>query len=131
GRAPRWRSLRFSTDPELTSFVPGRWHHGGGYPPELPPRTGPARAPRSPPPTHRDGPPISLAQRLRRTDTNILPAPRAQIPAHDPFAAHAGGSGERAVRGVSPGHRGRAGSAHRSRASRTSWSRPGLAERLR
>jgi hypothetical protein len=31
----------------------GRWHHGGGYRPELPPRTLPARAPRSPPPTPR------------------------------------------------------------------------------
>ena len=33
--------------------------------------------------------------------------------------------------GVSPTHRGRAGSAHRSPASRTSWSRPGPAGRLR
>ena len=33
--------------------------------------------------------------------------------------------------GVSPTHRGRAGSARRSRASRTSWSRPAQAKRLR
>ena len=33
--------------------------------------------------------------------------------------------------GVSPAHRGSARSARRSRASRTSWSRPGRAERLR
>jgi len=47
------------------------------------------------------------------------------------YTLKAGPAGERAVGGVSPSHRGRAGSARRSRARRTSWSRPGLAERLR
>ncbi len=49
----------------------------------------------------------------------------------DQFAAYAGGSGARAVRGVSPSHRGRACSARRSRASRTSWSRSAPAGRPR
>jgi hypothetical protein len=43
--------------------------------------------------------------------------------ADDPLGSRGGGSGERAVRGVRPCHRGRACSARRSPASRTSWSR--------
>jgi hypothetical protein len=48
GAGPLRRQARHEQRP-----VPGRWHHVGGYPPELPPRTVPAPAPRSPPPTPR------------------------------------------------------------------------------
>jgi hypothetical protein len=46
----------------------GRWHHGGGYPPELSPRTIPAPAPRSPPPT-----PRRSAGQLRSTSAERPP----------------------------------------------------------
>ncbi len=48
GGGPLRRQARHGQRP-----VGGRWHHEGGYPPELPPRTIPAPAPRSPPPTPR------------------------------------------------------------------------------
>jgi hypothetical protein len=72
--------------------------------------------------------PIVRPLAARRSRTPVAGDSR---PVKDPLAADAGGSGERAVGGVSPSLRGRAGSARRSRASRTSWSRSGPARRLR
>lgn len=73
----------------------------------------------------------SLRLRAQRPLRSSGPAVPRTASAREPLAAHAGGSGERAVGGVSPSHRGRAGSARRSRATRTSWSRSGRARRLR
>jgi hypothetical protein len=52
----------------------GRCRPSGGYQPELPPRTLPKHALRSPPPRRND-PPVCVAQRLRRIHNTIFSRP--------------------------------------------------------
>ena len=68
--------------------VAGRWHHGGGYPMELPPRTIPAPAPRTPPPK-----PRRSAGQLRSTSAvNAYPdSPRRS--AQPPRVTHPASAG--------------------------------------